>query len=619
MSMSGTAIDLPGIIGDPERAEYAQLLSELRATSLGADGGRYASYRVDCGAGPEDMTAGRVLANLALLFPYRVAGRPPAAGRFERGRLDVHSIAAHMDATIAELHGALEPDDLSRAVAEAAGFLSDLGCWVTSRVGTSISIKSLLEAAERDPEVGRLLRWRLPPGELGEIERAADAAATDLVARLAALPGDFGRLLGCGAAINQNQLRQALVSVGVKPGLGPGELLPEPIDASFLGGLRGCEDMYVCAIGARKALANEQQVKISGYLARKLVLLVAGHSIDPALPDCGTTHGLRLAVQNEWHAQRIAGRRISAGAGQPFRLHSAGELSALVGTEVAMRSPVTCGGRAGVCHACYGELARRNARIHAGIYGTLVVSHQITQRLLATKHLLKAHPIQITWPEEFHRHFTVERATIIADSGVDRVYIRLEHLGDNEDEDEEGQRTASVFSYRLAGVRGRHIVTLPVGLCLDEDAWSLAETEGGELILHPLPETTVFHVPIANTDQSALLKAIGKTIENSDAPDVTELYARLIEMLHLYDLDTPSIHTEMILRAMVRSATDPTQRPDYSGAEPPEYVLLRLNKAIFMSPSLTNTLAFQNIKAQLTGTEILLRSEPGLLDALFSS
>jgi hypothetical protein len=616
-------VNLAHTVARAEEEEYSGLVGELQAQVLGPDGGRHKLYSVDAGDGPEDMPAGRLLANLVLLYPYRAAGVEPGPGRAIRSQLDADSAQAHMDRTIAELYSRIEPDALSRAAAAAYNFAADLASSVAGRVGTSVSIIGLFEAAEADPRIGELLFWETPAGELEAIEAAADAAGAELNSRLMALPGEYGRLLRCGAAVNRDQLRQAIVSVGVKPGLQDGELIPEPIDTSFLRGMRGPQDMYICAGGARKALVtNYRQVKDSGYLARKLVLLVSGHSIDPDLFDCGTRHGIRTSVLSADHAHRLAGRFVCGPAEDPS-VHaqemSEEELLGNIGEEIILRSPVTCAGPSGCCHVCYGSLARTNAGIHAGVYGTLVISEQITQRLLSSKHLLKARPTPIEWPPEFTAAFTVERATIVAESIVDKVYVEVSDLEEAEAEGDgdEGGRTTTVFYFRVAGRQARTKITVPVPIFLDEDAWEGREDDEGLLAITPVPEVPIFQVLVTNTDLSEALRDIFRLIEREELSDHHEAYNRLAALLEKSAIHTPSVHAEMILRALARDPADNMARPDFSGGEEPPVAMLKLMAAILTSPSVTNSLAFERVKAQLVGFEILQKQGEGVLDALF--
>jgi hypothetical protein len=255
-----------------------------------------------------------------------------------------------------------------------------------------------------------------------------------------------------------------------------------------------------------------------------------------------------------------------------------------------------------------------NRDIHAGVYGVLVISEQVIQRLLSSKHLLKARPVKIQWPEEFLHAFSVERADVIAESAVDRIYVRLD---DTEVDEDEERKLTSVFTYRVAGKHGRQRITTPVPIYLDEEAWGNADVEDGEMIVTPVQETPVFHVPTVNSDLSEALYAIFSLIEREEPESYHVAYATLMELLAKSNLRSPSVHAEMILRALTRDPYDHLQRPDFSSAEEPPHVMLKLTPAILASPSVSNSLAFERVRAQLTGAELFRKREKGVLDVLF--
>lgn len=374
--------DLSGYFNTEAGPLYDAVLTQLKGMSFDTHKGRHNDIVIDVGNGPELMTVGRVLASMIFLRPYQRAGYLPPADRFIRSTLNASLIEGHISKTIEDLYDHLDPETLNMSISDVLNEAGDAGSMTTSKVGTSVSIRALFDAAKQDPKIMELLNHDMSDSDFTTMEKLADDAGSELIERLKNLPGEYGRLLRCGSAINKDQLRQAFVNIGIKPGLMDGELMEEPINTSFLRGMRGVEDFYICAIGARKALAtNYKQVKTSGYLSRKMVLLTAGHFIDQDLEDCGTGHGLKFTIQSQDHVNRLRGRYFMDTDSNNWFIPSQDDLAECIGKDVVMRSPVTCAGKTGVCHVCYGSLARSNQNIHAGIYAVLIISEQITQRL----------------------------------------------------------------------------------------------------------------------------------------------------------------------------------------------------------------------------------------------
>jgi hypothetical protein len=610
-------LNLSEIISDNSNDKYNEIITTLYEYCFEEDLGRHAQLEVNCGNGVERLSIGKILVSLALLYPYHVAGVKPKSKYFIRKPLTSNLIEEHLTRTIQILYKYLDTKTLNLAISTSTTYLADIGCAIVGRVGTTVSIKGLLDAAKLDPVINEILYWKAPEGELNDIEKAADEVNSDLMNRLMAIPNEFGRLLKSGSSINKDQMRQVFVNIGVKPGLLDGELIPEPIDTSFLQGMRHAQDFYICAVGARKSLiTNFRQVKTSGYLSRKLVLLVADHFIDKETIDCETLYGVKSIVQNEDHVERLIGRYIKTDITQDWFIPTQSEFLELIGQEILIRSPITCACKTGICHKCYGELASTNAKIHAGIYGVLVIAEQITQRLLSSKHLLKARPRKINWSDEFLSHFVVERTMIYAESSVDKVYVRLEDIVVDEDED---TYTTNVFSFKIFGKQKKVKITTSIPITLDTEIWNINESTSEEFSVTPIGDNPIFYVPVKNSDLSETLYAIFNLIEREKIDSISIGYNKLMELLIKSQINTPSIHAEIILRALVRDPVDNMVRPDFStGPDEPEYVMLKLPQAILASPSITNSIAFERVKAQLTSIDILKKDKKSVIDSLFS-
>ncbi len=173
-----------------------------------------------------------------------------------------------------------------------------------------------------------------------------------------------------GARGNKQQLRQLMGMRGLmqKPN---GDTIELPIRTNFREGLNVLE-YFTSTHGARKGGADTAlRTADSGYLTRKLHDVA--HEIVVREPDCGTSDYLSIPLLESDGKPRktsdiemgLYGRHLGADlelGGQTFeanRLLNTDEVKHILKhrdevSSVAVRSPITCRTRAGVCQKCYG-------------------------------------------------------------------------------------------------------------------------------------------------------------------------------------------------------------------------------------------------------------------------
>ena len=130
----------------------------------------------------------------------------------------------------------------------------------------------------------------------------------------------------------------------------------------------------------RKAsIINFSQVKVSGYLTRKLSLLCMNTILDTECEDCGSTNYVHVLIDNKKTLGRLNGRSVIY-KGKEFIIDKRNQK--WIGKEVDLRSPITCCNPNGkICKKCYGHLSKINTSIHCGILGTQFLSEQQTQKI----------------------------------------------------------------------------------------------------------------------------------------------------------------------------------------------------------------------------------------------
>ena len=209
-----------------------------------------------------------------------------------------------------------------------------------------------------------------------------------------------------GARGSAAQIRQLAGMRGLmaKP---DGSIIETPITANFREGLNVLQ-YFISTHGARKGLADTAlKTANSGYLTRRLVDVAQDLVVTEF--DCGTTDGLLMSPLVEGGdvveplRERVLGRVVAEDVLRPGGddvIVAAGtllderwvkELEALSVDQVAVRSPITCATRYGVCRQCYGRDLARGHQINIGEAVGVIAAQSIgepgTQLTMRTFHI----------------------------------------------------------------------------------------------------------------------------------------------------------------------------------------------------------------------------------------
>ena len=231
-------------------------------------------------------------------------------------------------------------DNLCDSIADTVRMLSDIAIQSNESKGNTINLYSIVKLYKQNKEFADLIDFQIPDGlQFAEIESLIKNKLKRFVDLLGNSDTCYSRLINCGSAINEKQLGQAFMNVGLKPDL-HGNVLPEPINTSFLRGMRHMRDFLYNAMGARKALiTNFKQVKDSGYLSRKFRILVNSHRLTKE-EDCGSQFPLVAKISNAEFLHKLEGRYYYDNAGNEGYITE--DMTHLIGQEVWLRSPATC-------------------------------------------------------------------------------------------------------------------------------------------------------------------------------------------------------------------------------------------------------------------------------------
>jgi hypothetical protein len=589
--------------------------------------------------GKVEMNLGRALINLIVLRPIVDMGDIASSMNLLPTEVPFSQdiLASHFNKILVRYEGEGKWEALNDSIAECQTRLAALSGHANVAAGNTVSVWSVIQAMEKNQALNDLVHLSIPDGmTFDEIEFFLEKEKMqELVSILKEEETCLRPYILSNTGINVKQMFQVICNIGLKPDLA-GNVIGHAINTNFLRGLRDSKDYYVLSTGARKAqITNASDVKDSGYMTRKISLLVADVDLDASLDDCGTPHYMNIKIENQKTLLRLTGRRWLSEDGN---LYSISETDDLIGSELMIRSPITCCAEK-VCATCYGEaMALLNNDVHAGLFAMTVITSQLTQMLLSSKHLLQTRSRKVDWPVEMgdSRWTSIDRNMVVPNVfSQDFIVIGQDDLN----ESESGTSTLSTYRIKDKKTGKETQITSPVELRLSDSTERLVEelrNQSGESVI-PLKawgkvkkrsdedmdneeQICAFYFVAENRELSASLKGIKELIETREhmgLSDIHDIHNRMLGLLNESGIHIQSVHMEMILRAMTRDAHDQMRRPDFSEPDFPEYIVLRVADAIMNSPSVTPGLAFERIAAQLRDPSTFRKNGESVLDGIF--
>ena len=496
-------------------------------------------------------------------------------------------------------------------------------------IGITIDFLDFLDAEMNDPDAKNLFGVEIPHGlQFNEIEKIFSNKGKELENYFNNHPNrNLSPLTRSKTGINFKQATQTLAFVGLKPTF-DGKVIPKCITSNFLKGLTCIEDWLIICKGARLALAtNYKMVRVSGYLTRKLSLLMLDHWHDDNIEDCGTKHYVEYHIENDRKLKMINGRNyydIIDGKADYDHLKTidADNDKNLIGKTIALRSPITCTSKH-VCRACYGNyLSRINKNINTGLVSVLLLTNVLTQRLLSAKHLLATNTDKVEWGDDFNRAFVVNMDSVYFTED-ERVEIIIPvPTEDDYDEDEDGYKISS-FDINFQDEKKIVHFDSPVNLYIPEELIPNKKSEDNTFKLSSDSlgiDNIVFKFIPHNNMLSKSLQNILDLIESSnhlgitDYNDLANTFANLLIENGMDSID--SVHAEMIARRLLTD-TETGKPVDWSSDIIKPYTINRVSKMVLKSP-ISSSLSFERIPEQLSSLETYSKDEKSIMDALFN-
>lgn len=433
-------------------------------------------------------------------------------------------------------------------------------------------------------------------------------------------------LLRSGKGVNNKQLREFTISTGFKPHIGnENKTIQIKPKSSFISdGIRNITDFVVDANGGRYAAILALQIDNSGYLARECSKLASNLVLnDDPNYICDTKHYYHCTITDKTVLKDMRGR---------WYVNDNDELVQLLDTDYDMigktlrfRSPVTCASKNGICSVCYGHLYSQNKGINIGINSTLKESERAYQNLMSAKHALDTKSDTISFVNKFYYYFILVdgfrvklREDIEDVENIKNIFLRFNIYQIKKKKNiDDMYGNEYVDSFYVHNKSNDSIIEIydeaDNDLYIGKDILKIIAEKRNKLqydkegwIEIPISdimksENDCFFIQVKSKTIADSLNNMKSLIEKGSEIEEVESISDLITKVHTFlkngGVRAESVHTEILVRNMVRDRNDIIHVPDYS-KEKIDYVITSINRGIQRSDSVITGLTFEKIKEQ---------------------
>lgn len=470
-----------------------------------------------------------------------------------------------------------------------------------------------------------------------EIEAELNAAEKELVRRLKEdKTNPIGVILRSKTGIKTKQLREFMVSVGLRPSL-TGEVIPYPISNSILvNGLNHPSSIYIDALGARKPLlANNKEMGPVGYFCKTLNIAVRTLETSKDVSDCGTKHYANYEVKTADHLKRLIGKYMYDEDLDDLRPIKNTDKH-LIGKKIKVRSIVTCAcGQNEMCPTCIGESINLNWDIQDG-FSTFITeeySKDVQQNVLSVKHLLTTKSEMVEFSDTFHKWFTIygEELRLLDDIKNIKdlaIYINPEEIRKVEEFDPNSTYNTYIDTGRFNVVNTKTGETVEVSakngkkIYIRTESSDIMDINDGMIPFKDIEEDMpIFEISIENNELTKpfyeLIALIDSEKRDMEEITIDTISQKFLDIFVEAGINITISAAEIVLNRICRRPDNVRKRPNFGKKHLPPYHFFSLSKVIEDNESPTLGLIYEQIMRQITKLDLDERTGTSYMDPFF--
>lgn len=523
----------------------------------------------------------------------------------------------------------------SRIIDEITHHMTAISRAFSPIFGLGVSIYSIIQADKRNPRIGQLMHEKLDPNlQPVEIEAELNKRTRELIDLFVAdEDNDLKPLFQSGNNLSTGQFKEIAIMIGLKSDIN-GTTVPHLIDKNILvDGLSSPSAYYLDAMSGRKSLImSKTKMGEPGAFSKKATTAATSVQLRRDYLMCHTSKPVTYYIRDDKFLKMLDRRYYYDENGELKMLNYKKDKD-LIGAHIMFRSPCTCASRDGICAYCYGGLFDLNMDLYsAGAYAAMKDTEPLGQRVLSSKHLQMTHSDPIEMSPEFSEQFELYSNDITMKSNAEsdeELFIQIPKILKEETED-----TVDYYctSFNVIDYSGKVLYPIQemsgAKLYLSDQLASMVLKQKDRqkpISLEAFDDDTsvLFNVEVKSQELTRPIKNINRLLNTNDrmgCETIDEVLQMMAEQQLEAGIDYNFVHMEMLVRSLIRKKSNVYEEPDFGpNGDVNDYVILRLNDALFKSPSVTVSLSYGYLKKQLLSPEFYEKTAVSHLDPLFVS
>lgn len=504
-------------------------------------------------------------------------------------------------------------------------------------LGLGLSVYNLIQTAKQYPIIDEILHEPIDTTlQPNEIESILSDRTDVIMDALSHCDNDLRPLIVSGKNVSKGQFKEIVVRIGMKADI-EGHIIPYVADCNLLvNGLKDPGAFYISAKSGRKSsIFSKLCMGEPGAFSKKVCINSTSAQLRKDYQMCDSEVPVSYTIESE-EFLRILDKRYYYDDDGNMKLLDGRKDTDLIGKTIKFRSPCTCTSTEGVCKYCYGELYEINKDLFsAGCYAATKETEYLGQAVLSTKHSQQTDSTPVEFPDEFNNDFELISTEVLlnttgGDEGDDSKYLVFDEVF-KEDDDED---IINYFVYGFKIVDDKSNLMYEVAennglkLYMTESTYNLYKKysvkKNSAIPLEEFEEIeeAIFDVEIKSAETTEPTKLLKKLLNNKDRggcdtiDQICQKFAELkLQSGHPYN----AVHHEMIIRNMLRKKSNKYRFPDFGpGGDHEDYQILRIDDALYNSPSPLISLCHGHLKKQLLSPQFYQKEAPSYIDPLFA-